>query len=212
MLIADGNRRWSKANNKTLKEGYVHCGETLSSFYDLLLNRVSRLYVPVCTLNNLKNRPAEQALWYLDCFIKAIESSECAIKLRVTGDSSVIPKSYQQKFLELEARHQEPNGLEIVYLVGWSSDAEVLELCQESVKNPPSNIEDAMRMSAIKEPVDLIIRTGRVQRLSAMIPLFSPYAELYFIDKYFPDTTAEDLKDALTDFHSRERRFGGDSQ
>lgn len=209
MLIADGNRRWSKENNKALKEGYNMCGEILSSYYTFLINKVDRIYIPVCTLNNLKNRPAEQIPWYLECFIQAIELSKCPIKLEIAGDFSAIPNIYQQKFRELEKRYQKPNGLKIVYLIGWSSDIEVLNLCQESAQNPPTNMTEVMKMSVIKEPIDLIIRTGKVQRLSAMNPLFSPYAELYFIYKYFQDTTAEDLENALFDFHKRERRYGG---
>lgn len=212
MLIPDGNRRWSRANGKTLKEGYDICGVMLASFYSFMLDRVDRLYIPVCTLNNLKNRPVEQIPWYLDCFIQAIESSQCSINLELAGDLTAIPELYQQKFRELEERNQDPVGLPLVYTIGWSSDIEVLKLCQDSAKKPPTNMRELMGMSVIKEPVDLIIRTGKAQRLSAMNPLFSPYAELYFIDKYFQDTTSEDLEDALNDFRTRVRRFGGDSQ
>jgi undecaprenyl diphosphate synthase len=212
MLIPDGNIRWSRANNKTLKEGYDLCGEILALFYDKLFGKVSSLYIPVCTVNNLKNRPAEQIPWYLDCFTQAIELSQCPIRLEVVGDISAIPKPYQRKYRDLEVRYNDPGGLHILYTVGWSSDVEVLKLCQESAKNPPQSMEDVRRMSVIAKPVDLIIRTGKVQRLSAMAPLFSPYAELYFINKYFQDTSADDIEVALADYYSRERRFGGDSR
>lgn len=39
----------------------------------------------------------------------------------------------------------------------------------------------------------------------------SAYAELLFVDTYFPDFTPDDLEDAIKEFSRRERRFGGDS-
>ncbi|MDQ2859349.1 MAG: polyprenyl diphosphate synthase [Pseudomonadota bacterium] len=56
---------------------------------------------------------------------------------------------------------------------------------------------------------DLIIRTGCERRLSNFLLWECAYAELIFQDVYWPDYGAEHLKAAVTDFHSRERRYGG---
>jgi len=56
---------------------------------------------------------------------------------------------------------------------------------------------------------DLIIRTGCERRLSNFLLWECAYAELIFQDVYWPDYGAEHLRAALTDFHSRERRYGG---
>jgi undecaprenyl diphosphate synthase len=57
--------------------------------------------------------------------------------------------------------------------------------------------------------VDLLIRTGGEQRLSDFLLWESAYAELYFIETMWPDFGAADLSAALSEFHARERRFGG---
>jgi undecaprenyl diphosphate synthase len=57
--------------------------------------------------------------------------------------------------------------------------------------------------------VDLLIRTGGERRLSDFLLWESAYAELLFLDRLWPDFTAADLAAALTEFRSRERRFGG---
>jgi undecaprenyl diphosphate synthase len=57
--------------------------------------------------------------------------------------------------------------------------------------------------------VDLVIRTSGEQRLSDFMPWESAYAELHFTNRMWPDFSAEDLAEALTAFHGRERRFGG---
>jgi undecaprenyl diphosphate synthase len=57
--------------------------------------------------------------------------------------------------------------------------------------------------------VDLVIRSGGEKRLSDFLLWESAYAELLFVDTLWPDFGADDLRAAIADFHSRERRFGG---
>jgi undecaprenyl diphosphate synthase len=38
------------------------------------------------------------------------------------------------------------------------------------------------------------------------------YAELYFINEYWPDFSKEDLKKAMISYQNRERRFGKTSE
>jgi undecaprenyl diphosphate synthase len=57
--------------------------------------------------------------------------------------------------------------------------------------------------------VDLVIRTSGEKRLSDFMLWESAYAELHFTDRMWPDFDAQDLAEALTSFHGRERRFGG---
>jgi undecaprenyl diphosphate synthase len=56
--------------------------------------------------------------------------------------------------------------------------------------------------------VDLLIRTGGEQRLSDCLLWESPYAEMVFSPRMWPDFEAADLEAALQEFHSRQRRFG----
>ncbi len=56
---------------------------------------------------------------------------------------------------------------------------------------------------------DLIIRTGGGEhRISNFLLYETAYSELYILNKYWPEITKEDLKQALDDYAGRERRFG----
>jgi hypothetical protein len=55
---------------------------------------------------------------------------------------------------------------------------------------------------------DLIIRTSGEKRTSGLMPYQAAYAELLFLDKYFPDLTPQDIEQAIKDYSHRERRFG----
>jgi len=60
----------------------------------------------------------------------------------------------------------------------------------------------------IKTPIDLIIRTGGEVRLSGC-PIFpSKYAELVFIEKFYPELTSEALDEILKNYNLKNRRFG----
>ena len=56
---------------------------------------------------------------------------------------------------------------------------------------------------------DLLIRTSGEKRLSNFLLWQLSYAELYFVDKFWPDFGTEDLEAAIEEYQSRERRFGG---
>ena len=62
--------------------------------------------------------------------------------------------------------------------------------------------------SAGSSDVDLLIRTGREQRLSDFMLWECAFAELYFPDLHWPDFDAEALDLALGWYASRERRMG----
>ena len=57
-------------------------------------------------------------------------------------------------------------------------------------------------------PVDLVLRTSGEQRTSGFMLWRAAYAELYFVEKHWPDFTVQDLDTALEEYTTRHRRFG----
>ncbi|RUX31727.1 di-trans,poly-cis-decaprenylcistransferase, partial [Mesorhizobium sp. M4A.F.Ca.ET.050.02.1.1] len=66
----------------------------------------------------------------------------------------------------------------------------------------------ALDTDGIPDP-ELVIRTSGELRLSNFLLWQAAYSELVFLPCYWPDFSREHLADALRDFASRERRFGG---
>lgn len=60
----------------------------------------------------------------------------------------------------------------------------------------------------VKEPLDLIIRTGGEHRLSNFMPWQSSYAELYVTPTLWPAFTKKNFLEALNWYSERKRRFG----
>jgi len=57
--------------------------------------------------------------------------------------------------------------------------------------------------------VDLMIRTGGDMRVSNFLLWQLSYSELWITEKCWPDFTRQDFFQAIRDFTSRQRRYGG---
>jgi undecaprenyl diphosphate synthase len=86
----------------------------------------------------------------------------------------------------------------------------------EAIKNiikkriPPEKItEDIVSQNLWTSDLDLLIRTGKEQRISNFLIWQAAYSELYFLKKYWPEFTEKDLDEALAEYSQRQRRFGG---
>jgi undecaprenyl diphosphate synthase len=62
--------------------------------------------------------------------------------------------------------------------------------------------------SDVEVPVDLLIRTGGERRLSDFLLWECAYAELVFVDTFWPDFDEAAFDAALREFGRRDRRFG----
>jgi len=60
--------------------------------------------------------------------------------------------------------------------------------------------------------VDLLIRTSGEHRISNFLLWQIAYAELYFIDVFWPDFNEGHLAGAIINYQNRERRFGKTSE
>ena len=54
----------------------------------------------------------------------------------------------------------------------------------------------------------MVVRTSGEERISGFMLWRAAYAEFMFMQKYFPEMTAEDLDDILAEYEKRSRRFG----
>ena len=70
-------------------------------------------------------------------------------------------------------------------------------------------IAAAVHSHVHESSVDLLIRTGGERRLSDFLLWECAYAELVFVEQYWPDFDEPAFHAALAEFERRDRRFGG---
>jgi undecaprenyl diphosphate synthase len=67
---------------------------------------------------------------------------------------------------------------------------------------------DVLSFMDVPFGIDLVIRTGKEQRMSDCLLYQTAYSEFVFLKKYFPEIDEKDLERCLQEYESRERRYG----
>ena len=219
-IVADGNRRWAEQRDLSAREGHLEGAQNVIR----LVERSNELGVEVLTLwlmdtKNFKMRSREEIrnlikvfLYYLMKFKQEYLSEN--VRFKHIGSREFLPKKVQNliRELETETAHKDQATLNIAFNYGGRD--EIVRAVRRIVEDgiPHSEIDDKLisrylDTHDIPDP-DMIIRTGSEKRLSGFMSWQSAPAELFFSDSMFPDFTPDNLESMITQFTSRNRRFG----
>ena len=215
-IIMDGNGRWATAQGLSRTEGHRAGVETIRR----VCEAAPKLGVTTLTLfafsadNWRRPQPEVNALMgllhqYLHSEIKGFVDQ--SIRLTVIGRRDRLPDSLVSEIAQAEARTAHGRRLHLRIAIDYSSRESIARSASTLLSRRETLVPEqlARAISATTGDVDLLIRTGGEKRLSDFLLWESAYAELHFTSTMWPDFAAADLEAALTDFRSRQRRFGG---
>lgn len=215
-IIMDGNGRWAQnrgekrvkgheAGAKVVKEITTYCSNTAE---------IERLTLYAFSTENWK-RPrleVEFLMQLLDSYLKNELSVylENNVRFEPIGDIRAFSKSLQKTIEMVQTKTAHCDGLVQSLALNYGGQDEILRAIN-TLKNSPENITLEMISNTLdcKHDVDILIRTGGDHRLSNFLLWQAAYAELFFIDKLWPDFTTQDLESIISEFTKVERRFGG---
>jgi undecaprenyl diphosphate synthase len=104
---------------------------------------------------------------------------------------------------------KENKKMNVNLLINYSSIYDIFQSFKKIIENKEEiKVENIIKNLLIKNPIDLIIRTGGYSRLSGFPALQSSYSEIYVLNKFWPDFEKEDLINAINWFKSIQRNFG----
>ena len=220
-IIMDGNRRWAHENALAVVSGHDKGAQTLSE----IGHEVARLKIPFLTVfafsseNWRRSKTEVNALFglmrrYLKKELKNLISSD--IKLKIIGDVTPFPKDLQLLFEEAEFQTQQNISMTLTIGVNYGGLQDIVNAASNfDAQNPDLFSDESLEkfksnlMTAFLPPVDMLIRTGKEKRISNFLIWDCAYAELYFSDSYWPDFGVSELHEAIIDWNTRVRRFGG---
>jgi undecaprenyl diphosphate synthase len=134
------------------------------------------------------------------------------VRLSVIGRRDRLPDGLSDAIGRAEAATASGDVLHLRIAVDYSARDAILKAAAKAA-GMGNLTREIFSQLVTGEPelrdVDLVIRTSGEKRLSDFLLWESAYAELHFTERMWPDFEAEDLAEALTSFHRRERRFGG---
>jgi undecaprenyl diphosphate synthase len=169
------------------------------------------------------HRPSVEVKHLLELFLNALnrdvaELDQNNVSLRFIGHRMAFNAAIRDGMRRAEAKTRNNDGLYLNVAVNYGGHAEIThamrQLAEEITQGVlrPEQIteqvlEDKLYTQGLPAP-DLLIRTGGEKRLSNFLLWQMAYTELHFTDTLWPDFGAEELDTALSDFASRQRRFG----
>ena len=136
----------------------------------------------------------------------------------IAGDRDRLAGDIVELIIEAEERTGGNQSLTLMIALNYGSHAEIARaaraLASEACRGliDPETIDEEtfarkLHTTGIPDP-DLVIRTSGEQRLSNFLLWQAAYAELVFMDTLWPDFTKDSLREAIDEFHRRERRYG----
>ncbi|MHA1676500.1 MAG: undecaprenyl diphosphate synthase family protein [Candidatus Njordarchaeales archaeon] len=212
-VILDGNRRFSKRLGIGIEEGYKISAKKVEELINWFISneKIKILSLYSLSVLNFYNRPKYQLKILFNIFHdKLIESLDKMLrykgKVRVQILSLIerkLPKKIR-KIIRQVNKTMSRGDKTINFLFGYDSQLELERALKLSKKNGKPLRENLL----VKEPVDLLVRTGNEKRLSGFLLYQSSQAQIYFEKRMFPETNRRVWNWWIRWFEMQERRFG----
>jgi undecaprenyl diphosphate synthase len=222
-IIMDGNGRWAQEQGQDRLFGHYQGVISVRK----VVEAATEIGIQYLTLYAFSTenweRPQEEVTGLMTLFVDTIAKEvpdlhKNNIKLRFIGNLGLLP-SHARAALDTATAHTAQNtGLTLIIALSYSSRWELVEAAKNMATKvkagsitidhiTETTLSEALTTSDFPDP-ELMIRTSGEFRISNFLLYQLAYAELYFTETRWPDFRKDDLIKALSDFQSRERRFG----
>ncbi len=217
-IIMDGNGRWAKQRHLPRLWGHK-VGST--SVRDIV-EAAGQIGVKVLTLYAFStenwSRPTTEISGLMK-LLKATLKSEQAnldknnVRLDTIGDITALPKDVQEQIDKTKKYLGKNTGLTLVLALNYGGRQDIVQACNKLISEKHLAITEEMlsdRLYTSKWPdPDLLIRSSGESRISNFLLWQIAYSEIHITPVLWPEFRREHLYNALIDFQSRNRRFGG---
>lgn len=223
-IIMDGNGRWARERGLPRALGHRQGVEAVRRAVRAAIElRVTYLTIFSFSSENWK-RPIDEIddlMGLMKRFIRRdlAELHETGVCIRVIGQRLHVDSELMSLIDEAVELTRNNDKLTLVIAFNYGSRSEIAGAARKlaeqvaSGKLDPAEITvermaNALDTSGIPDP-DLLIRTSGEMRLSNFLLWQTAYSEFVFLDCYWPDFDKAAFEAAISEFRSRERRFGG---
>ena len=217
-IIMDGNGRWGLKNYNDRNKGHYHGLQNINKVIEHCI-KLKIKYLTLYTFSTENwNRPKKEVnyLFYLfKYFYKKnfIKLNKNNIRIKFIGDLINIPKDLKPIIKKIQEKTKKNNTITVIFAFNYGAKSELINAFKSilKIKNKVINeelITNNLYTKNIPDP-DILIRTGGNKRLSNFLLWQLSYAELFFVNKNWPDFNFLDLKKIVSTFTSIKRKFGG---
>jgi undecaprenyl diphosphate synthase len=223
-IIMDGNGRWASARGLPRTAGHKQGIEALRR----TVKAAAEIGVEILTVYSFStenwSRPKAEVSFLLQLFRRFVsqdvaELHTSGVRIRMIGIREGLDKSIIKLIEDAERLTAGNTGMTLVVAFNYGGRQEIVGAIQKLAADVSAGTlqPEQITMDAVGAKLDtgawpdpdLLIRTGGEERISNFLLWQCAYTEFVFIDEYWPDFDKALLDRAISDFRSRERRFGG---
>ncbi|MBN2250887.1 MAG: di-trans,poly-cis-decaprenylcistransferase [Candidatus Altiarchaeota archaeon] len=224
-IIPDGNRRFMKKRGiPNLRNSYEMGINKFHDFLEWCIDLdVKEVTAYALSTENLKNRGRLEIRTLLGLFSKQAVSMldnekihKNRVRVKVCGDRCCLLDAGERgiggetvKNLSiLEDKTRDYDGLTLNFAIGYGGRQEIINSVKKVVDSGLEITEENIRKNLwVASCPEIVIRTSE-SRLSNFLTWQSAYSEIYFVDKLWQEFEKTDLERIISDYGSRDRRFG----
>ena len=220
----DGNGRWAAARGAPRAQGHRAGVEAAKRAVEAARD----LGVTVLTLYSFSTenwrRPAGEIADLLGILREFITSDlptlkKEGVKVRIIGDRESLDRELKLLVARAESETERNSRFQLNIAFNYGGRDEIVRAARAIAKAAksgaldPASVDEAefarfLDTGGVPDP-DLVIRTSGEKRISNFLLWQAAYAEYVFPDVLWPDFSREHFAQAIAEFRSRERRFGG---
>jgi undecaprenyl diphosphate synthase len=225
-IIMDGNGRWARQRHLPRIAGHRTGVEAVRS----TVETAARIHLPALTLyafssENWKKRPPSEVDFlmrllrrYLKVEVPTLNKNN--IRLEYIGRRHELPEAVRERMAWAQEATARNTGMLLTLALNYGSRMELVDAFSAIVHAAANNgglthlkideelIDRHLYTRHLPDP-DLVIRTSGEMRLSNFLLWQVAYAEIYVTPTHWPDFRGRHLLEAIAEYQTRERRYGG---
>lgn len=226
-IILDGNGRWAQERGMKRSEGHKAGYAALEQIaLHAFKKGLKYLSVYAFSVDNFK-RSDEEVNYIMTLFIKTFSKeykriSKENVKIVFSGSKEgQIPKDVCKAMKEIEEKTKDKTAGVLNICFNYGGQEEIIRAAERYHEDLVSGKRKKGELSRDDffnyldynmPPIDILIRTGGEKRLSNFMLYQLNYAEIYFLDTYWPDFKSDMFDEIVDNFYGRDRRFGGNHE
>ena len=214
-IIPDGNRRWAKKQGLPTIDGHKKGMDKIEELISAAADEgIEYITFYIFSTENWNRSEAEvsylmkMAEMYIMKFAKKLMDKNG--KLVVLGSKERISPKLVSTIEKAEKMTADCTGITACFCFNYGGEQEIADaatIAADEGEITPEAIRKHLYHPEVPD-VDMIVRTSGEERISGFMLWRAAYAELMFVEKYFPEMETSDIKTILTEYEKRNRRFG----
>ena len=162
-------------------------------------------------------RPKNEVNFLFDLIRKSLKKKikkiiKQGIKINIIGQRKRLPDDIIKIVKLIEKKTIKNRRITLNLALNYGSKKEIVNACRKFILKKKTNITidnftNELYTKNIPDP-DILIRTGGTKRLSNFLLWQLAYAEIFFINKLWPDFNENDFNKIIFKFNKIKRNFG----